>query len=1301
MKKQFLSLAIRYAGKSLAVCLFLILFAGNSFAANTYDWVGTNSTDWATPQNWKKNGATQFFNATYPAQSASNDIVRIGTNSNFATANSPVLSTTLTRPIASLEFGDNNGVAMTLTINTGFTLTITNDITQDHYGAGAGIITTITGQGAIICTGFIVGDGTTPSKPTNAAGTDNTYLTVVNCSISSLTITGGTLTLESESRSSNNGNWTNFNNPVFNLNSGSLSLNNIKTTNGSFSTGNTCAFNMGTGSATTSLTLLGTTPFSFATGGTVDFLAGGTASASTVIYGASASQTIYTSSDANFNIAPTMYPNLTFSGGNKTIHGATLSVGGDWTTGGTGTINLTSSDPVVNVSGDWTNTSTTNLGAGALSVTGNLNNNGGTISGNNATTATITGILNNSGSISSGADNMTFTAAAINTGTYTGGSGTTTFTAGLTNTGTVNESSGTFTIGNLANNSGGIFKGYTSTATTNITGTFSNAGTITANKENITCTGAATNTGTFTGGTGNTTFNGTFTMTAGTFATGTGDVTFNDDYGCSGGTFTGNSGDVIFKAGYSNTGTGIFNGPTTGNTIVSAAGNQTFTDNSSATGTIMTNAQFQGGGTKTLAGTKGFFISSAGTLTLSGNTTLAAGGVLTLNSDGNGSAIVAPIPTGCSITGNVNVQRFIEGSLAANRGYRLMTSTVFTGSPGGINVYDLDYLKNTLWVSGPGYAANGFNVTTTQNPSIYLFREDVAPPQSTTINFTTGYNWKGVAKINNSPLYNIGTQAKTTTTNINDFTTTIPVGNGILVFDRGDKTAGTAGKTVAPFIAPGDVTVTEIGQLNTGNITVIPWYTGGTPSFTYTASSTGPGTLIRGFALVGNPYPATINWEKYNNTNITPSSPISGTVSATIYEFNNTTKQYGSYTAIKSTSTTEHGTGTTHYTNGATNYIASGMGFFVVSTAPGQTLTFTENAKISTNGSATFLKNLMGKPKETAEQPVPYVRLKLITDSVNNDDIVIGFDNKASDKFVDNEDVIDIGGSGAPESLSSFSTDSIALAINMLPLPGKQQKVIGLMVDATASGTYQLAIPEFGDMPKLYSLLLKDAFTGDSVEVKLNTTYPFTIDKGNAATFGNKRFSLVIRQDSAYAYKLLDFTATKTNYKTDVQLVWKTQNEENNTRFTVERSTNNGRSFEVIGSQTSTGTGNYSLVDKHPDRGQNLYRLKQVDLNNTVTYSKPVRVQFSDRGNSVWDRLSIYPNPASHSINLAINDQYDGNASYTIRFMNSYGMVIKQINCTDAEWHGNVSNLRPGTYLVRVFNNRNQKLVGENKFVKL
>ncbi len=246
--------------------------------------------------------------------------------------------------------------------------------------------------------------------------------------------------------------------------------------------------------------------------------------------------------------------------------------------------------------------------------------------------------------------------------------------------------------------------------------------------------------------------------------------------------------------------------------------------------------------------------------------------------------------------------------------------------------------------------------------------------------------------------------------------------------------------------------------------------------------------------------------------------------------------------------------------------------------------------------------------------------------------------------------------------------------------------------------SYQLAVPEFGNMPQLYDVWLKDAFTADSVQLKLNTSYPFTIDKSNAATFGSNRFTVVIRQDSAYAYKLLDFTATKVDHQSDVQLVWKTVNEGNYTNFTVERSTDNGKTFNVVGGMPGTGAGTYSLVDKNPDKGRNLYRLKQENINDSITYSKVVDVQFGN----LFSKLHIFPNPATHTINLAIAEQGYYNTTYSIKFMNSAGRVVKEVQSSQPEWQGNISYLMPGTYLVRVVNARITKnLVGENKFVKL
>ena len=98
---------------------------------------------------------------------------------------------------------------------------------------------------------------------------------------------------------------------------------------------------------------------------------------------------------------------------------------------------------------------------------------------------------------------------------------------------------------------------------------------------------------------------------------------------------------------------------------------------------------------------------------------------------------------------------------------------------------------------------------------------------------------------------------------------------------------------------------------------------------------------------------------------------------------------------------------------------------------------------------------------------------------MNNDGIAIRFSKTASPKFEIDEDADDLGGNGALESLSVFSSDSVALAIDYTSYPGKQDQVIRLFTGAPDSGPYSLDVPALDDLPALYGMWLKDAFTGD------------------------------------------------------------------------------------------------------------------------------------------------------------------------------------------------------------------------------
>ncbi|MBS1526263.1 MAG: hypothetical protein JST19_11470 [Bacteroidetes bacterium] len=695
-------------------------------------------------------------------------------------------------------------------------------------------------------------------------------------------------------------------------------------------------------------------------------------------------------------------------------------------------------------------------------------------------------------------------------------------------------------------------------------------------------------------------------------------------------------------------------------------------------------------------------ISPLGVLTVNNPALLnaTASNSLTLLSDATGSATFATLPSGASISGTVNVQRFVKGSYptdVSRRGYRLMSSTVYTGTAGSNKVFDLSWLANSAIITGP----SGGGFFSVGNPSTYIYREDIKPSDA---NFTTG-DFKGIAKINNSPVYNIGTQKRLTLTNINDTTVTIPVGNGVLFFFRGNKTtpngSTTGTKTSLPYNYPEDVTLTNTGTLNTGTVNVKLWYRQNN-YLGYTNSPSLANSAVRGYCLVGNPYASTINWEKYNRNSTVSNSSIygSGSLSSTIYMFNPTNKQYEAYmqktgTIVSADTTSNINPGTA--VGSASNMIASGQGFFIRASSATQTLSFRETAKTTTQPSASQLNILMGKPKATASTDEPLVRLQLSKDSINTDEIVVRLNNNASNCYLITEDAEDMGGISPAVSLSAMASDSVKLCIDRLPFPAKQPQLIPLLVDGTVTGQYQLKLKQLTNLQPIYGVWLKDRTRPDSINLRTNPVYSFTINKANPATFGAGRFQLVIVQEPVPPLQLLSFEANK-NIKGSL-LTWKTKNESDYTTFYIERSTNNGITFNPLGSIQADGSGNYTFVDRSPADGLNKYRLKLDDINDNITYSNIAVLNYAPNENILAMRINAYPNPAESIINLEIAKDRKP-APYAIRIVSSAGLVVKQAITQQTNWQANINDLQPGTYIVQVMDDTDKAIVGVTSFVK-
>ena len=165
-----------------------------------------------------------------------------------------------------------------------------------------------------------------------------------------------------------------------------------------------------------------------------------------------------------------------------------------------------------------------------------------------------------------------------------------------------------------------------------------------------------------------------------------------------------------------------------------------------------------------------------------------------------------------------------------------------------------------------------------------------------------------------------------------------------------------------------------------------------------------------------------------------------------------------------------------------------------------------------------------------------------------------------------------------------------------------------MVVNAKTDGIYKLNMISINAIPGIFEIWLMDNYKKDSLDFRNNSSYAFNIYTADTTSYGSKRFSLVVRENPALGIHLLNFTAAEATGGT--QVTWLTENESNYTSFTVQRSTDNGQTYADLTSLMSYGLGTYSFLDKTPANGVDQYRLKILDLNGTITYSKIVSLSY-------------------------------------------------------------------------------------------
>ncbi|HWV28734.1 MAG TPA: T9SS type A sorting domain-containing protein [Dyadobacter sp.] len=210
------------------------------------------------------------------------------------------------------------------------------------------------------------------------------------------------------------------------------------------------------------------------------------------------------------------------------------------------------------------------------------------------------------------------------------------------------------------------------------------------------------------------------------------------------------------------------------------------------------------------------------------------------------------------------------------------------------------------------------------------------------------------------------------------------------------------------------------------------------------------------------------------------------------------------------------------------------------------------------------------------------------------------------------------------------------------------------------NGTQWVAIPSKADTTSVLG------GNSDLTTGSITTQSPLVPDSFAAYTFASLILPLPVT--------LTRFTASAEG-KTAL-LSWATTEEINSDRFEIERNTD-GKNWSLIGTVASTGESkvliDYTFSDNAPFAGENLYRLKMVDKDNSYAYSTIRNVRI--KGETT---IKPYPNPVSDKLLI---DSYSAVRMVSIRNTAGQSMLqMQKVSNTGID----VSKLTPGIYFLTV-----------------